>query len=126
MKSVGCTLTLVKTGLECEIVIGEDKDGLVWKKIGGRLSTIDNGVWFYNWRGSTKDNSKMRGIGLFPRKPGKIDARRYDLREMIFEMDGEISRGFIEKIRCGESLEGNGYYVLTSEKINWKMWFACV
>ena len=59
----------------------------------------------------------MKGIALLPRKPGKVDSRYYDVSEIIFELDGDLSIDFYEKIGCGDSLEGEGTLMRTGEKI---------
>lgn len=131
MTSVGCTVTTVKTKLKCNLVFGEKvnedkKTETYWKLMNGRDIFGKKGTWFYDWRGSTIDNMRLRGLILCPRKPGKWGADKYTVADIIVEFDDIHDRQFFEKIRCGDTPEGGGRIIRTREKIRWKFWLGCV
>lgn len=117
---VGCMITSVKSGLECEIEIGHTSKGndrwaQTWKRIGGRLDIRDDdGDWMYGSRSSAALVSTALDSDPYWSNPANW-----------LVMMNNVPDRFAEKIGCGDLLVGDGKLFLSEEPIRWKMWFPC-
>jgi hypothetical protein len=111
---MGCTLTVEKTGIECNIILklrkeGEKRGNWGWEKIYGRLDIgSDSGDWMHG-----------EGKPLYLVKSAVVNSPDWtDPANWLVELYG-VSARFIDQGIYGS---GEGILNLTQEKLKWKMW----
>ena len=117
---VGCTITVERTGLSCDLKIGHtrvDKDvsEQTWRKVRGYLDLRDeSGYWMY----THPDNGIVLVAIADPDNPYWSNPGNWLVR--LYSLPND----FVENLRCGENYLGEGLLMFTKEKIRFRVWFV--
>jgi hypothetical protein len=126
MKTVGCRIKVINTGLFCEIEIGRrsGKDFFFWTRLENkmaRLSIGENGGWGY----MVDAADKTTGITILPPSPEKVNPDGSKTYKAIADLDN-VPEDFLDRALCGNYLNGSGLWILTREAVIYELFYPCV
>lgn len=126
MRTIGCRITVINTGLFCELEIGFRGAGVdyqSWLKIDNkmaRLAIIKTGHWGY----LSNADEKKAGVVILPPAPERVNPDGSYSYVSIADLEG-VPEDFLSRVGCGNYLNGGGTWRLTNEAVKWEMFQPC-
>lgn len=124
MRTVGCQIKIISTGLFCEIEIGYQGGNQAWVKLRNEMSRLDPG-YFGLWGDLVDNNDNYIGITVLPPNAIRSNANGSKTFKEIARLD-KVPKNFLNMALCGNYLEGKGIWSLTKEPISYMFFSPCV